>query len=337
MLLPEAEAVMAELRKGPGGPMKHDLRAVVDAIGYVTRYGIEWRALPVDFPPWTAVYAFFERWSERGLPARLADRLRGRIRVAAGRKETPTAAIIDAQSVKASETIGAADSGFDGGKKIKGQKRHVAVDTLGLLLTVLVTAASVQDRDGAHPLLALLRGKFSTITLVWADGGYAGRLVTWAAKALKITVAVVRRTDDMKGFVVLPRRWVVERSLAWLMRHRRLVRCYERRPAHHEAMIWWAAVHQMTRRLTRELAGQPPNRRWGGPPPLPCLTSPDRRGKVLELLAAQPWRAWKGTELAAILAIDNVNSFRVQLSQWSHQGHINKIGPALYGPVPTAA
>jgi transposase len=152
VLRPEAEAVMAELRNGAGGGvMKHDLRAMLDGIGYLTRYGIEWRALPVDFPPWPAVYAFFDRWSQRGLPQRLVDRLRGRIRVACGRKETPTAAVIDSQSVKAAETVGATVSGYDGGKKLKGQKRHIAVDTLGLLLTVLVTAASVQDRDGAQP------------------------------------------------------------------------------------------------------------------------------------------------------------------------------------------
>ena len=333
VLRPEAEAVMAGLRRGPGGGvMRHDLRAVLDAIGYVTRYGIEWRAMPVDFPPWPAVYAFFERWSARGLPQRLVDRLRGRIRVAAGRTETPTAAVIDSQSVKAAETVGAAVCGYDGGKKIKGQKRHIAVDTLGLLICVIITAASVQDRDGAAPLLARLAEKFSTITLVWADGGYAGRLVTWAKNVLACTVQIVKRSDDVKGFVVLPRRWVVERSFAHLTRHRRLARCYERKPEHHEAMVLWATVHQMTRRLTRDLADEPPHGRWSDPPPLPALTSPGRRGKVLQLLAAQPWRAWKGTELAAILGIDNLNSFRVQLSQWSHQGHIRKIGPALYAP-----
>jgi transposase len=333
VLQPEAEAVMAELRKGPGGaPMRHDLRAVLDAIGYVTRYGIEWRAMPVDFPPWPAVYGFFERWSARGMPQRLVDRLRGRIRITAGRREAPSAAVIDSQSIKAAETVGAAACGYDGGKKIKGQKRHIAVDTLGLLICVIVTAASVQDRDGAAGLLARLREKFSTISLVWADGGYAGRLVIWAKNVLACTIEIVKRSDDMKGFVVLPRRWVVERSFAHLMRHRRLVRCYERKPAHHEAMVWWATAHQMTRRLARDLAGLPAHGRWSDPAPLPELTSPDRRGKVLELLAAQPWRAWKGAELATILGIDNVNSFRVQLSQWSHQGHINKIGPALYGP-----
>lgn len=334
LLQSEARAVMAELTAATGRPMVHDLRAVLDAITYVSRYGIEWRALPVDFPPQEAVYAFFVRWSRRGLPEQLAARLRGHLRVLAGRSPLPTAGCADSQTVRAAETVGAADSGYDAGKKTKGQKRHIVVDALGLVLCVLVTAASVQDRDGAHPLLARLREKFSTLALVWADGGYAGRLVTWARQVLGLSVSVVKRSDDVSGFVVLPRRWVVERTFAWLSRYRRLVRVYERRPEHHEALIWWASVHQMTRRLARELAGRPPPGRWGDPPPLPALASTDRRGKVLELLAARPWRAWKGAELAALLGIGNVNSFRVQLSQWSHQGYINKIGPALYGPVP---
>ncbi|MEE1830049.1 IS5 family transposase [Streptomyces sp. SP17KL33] len=211
VLEPHAQAVMAELRRGPGGrPMAHRLRAVVDAVRYLVRYGIEWRALPADFPPWQAVYAFFERWAQRGLPQRIVDRLRDQLRVGAGRAALPTAAVIDSQTVRGADTVGAATSGYDGGKKIKGRKRHIAVDTNGWLLTVLVTAASVQDRDAGHRLLALLREKFSTITLVWADGGYAGRLVTWATAVLSLAVTVVKRTDDVRGFVVLPRRWVVE-------------------------------------------------------------------------------------------------------------------------------
>ncbi|MFI6737276.1 transposase [Nonomuraea sp. NPDC050451] len=150
------------------------------------------------------MYAFFLRWSRRGLPERLAGRLRGRLRVLAGRGELPTAGCVDSQTVKAAETVWATACGFDGGKKIKGQKRHIAVDTLGLLLCVIVTAASVQDRDGAHPLLALLREKFSTVALVWADGGYAGRLLTWAREVLHLTVTIVKRSDDLRGFVVLP-------------------------------------------------------------------------------------------------------------------------------------
>jgi transposase len=206
LLRPEAEAMMAQLRRSPAGrPMEHDLRAVLDAIGYVTRYGIEWRALPVDFPPWQAVYAFFERWNARGLPQGLVDRLRGRLRVALGRGDLPTAGSIDSQSVKGADTVGAplADSMA---RKINGRKRHIAVDTLGLVLTVMVTAASVQDRDAAFRLLATLRERFSTISLVWADGGYAGRLVSWAHTVLTLTLTIVKRSDEATGFTVLPRR-----------------------------------------------------------------------------------------------------------------------------------
>jgi transposase len=259
ILRPEAEAVMAELRRGPGGrPMVHELRAMVDAVRYVTKYGVEWRALPADFPPWEAVYAFFARWSARGLPVRLVDRLRGRLRVAAGRGELPTAGSIDSQSVKAADTVGAASRGFDGGKKINGRKRHLVVDCLGLVVAVLVTAASVQDRDGACALLARLRARFSTITMVWADGGYAGRLVLWARAVLHLSLTIVKRTDDVEGFVVLPRRWVVERTFGWLMRHRRLVRDYERLPEHHEAMVLWATIMIMTRQLVRHTTTAPP-------------------------------------------------------------------------------
>ena len=147
VLQPEARAAMADLVRCSGRPMVHDLRAMVDAVGYVTRYGIEWRALPADFPPHPAVYAFFERWSARGLPQRLVDVLRARIRIAHGRSPLPTAGSIDSQSVKAADTVGNASRGYDGGKKINGRKRHIAVDTLGLLLVVFVTPASVQDRD----------------------------------------------------------------------------------------------------------------------------------------------------------------------------------------------
>jgi transposase len=266
LLRPEAEAVMAELRRSPAGrPMAHDLRAVLDAIGYVTRYGIEWRALPVDFPSWEAVYAFFVRWNERGLPQGLVDRLRGRLRIAWGRAELPTAGSIDSQSVKAADTVGAQSRGYDAGKRINGRKRHVVVDSLGLLLAVIVTAASVQDRDGACRLLAVLRERFSTIALVWADGGYAGRLVSWACQVLALTVTIVKRSDDTTGFVVLPRRWVVERTFGWLLRYRRLIRDYERRPEHHEAMVLWATVTIMTRKLARTTSGTPPHPRWGRP------------------------------------------------------------------------
>jgi transposase len=158
LLRPEVQVVMAQLRRGPGGrPMEHDLRAVLDAIRYVNRYGIEWRALPVDFPPWEAVYAFFERWNARGLPQGLVDRLRGRLRVAHGRADLPTAGSIDSPSVKAADTVGATSRGFDSGKRINGRKRHLAVDTLGLVLTVVVTPPQsriVMGRVGCWPCCA---------------------------------------------------------------------------------------------------------------------------------------------------------------------------------------
>ena len=141
--------------------------------------------------------------------------------------------------------------GYDAGKKIDGRKRHIAVDTIGLLLTVLITAASVQDRDAARPLLWNLKKAFPKIRLTWADGGYAGKLVTWSKTALKLTLQIVKRPDDLHTFKVLPRRWVVEPTLAWITRHRRTVRDYERLPAHHETYIYSAMIIIMTRRLAR--------------------------------------------------------------------------------------
>jgi putative transposase len=148
--------------------------------------------------------------------------------------------------------IAASRRGYDAGKKINGTKRHIAVDTLGLLLTVLVTAASVQDRDAARPLLFNLRRAFPTVKLTWADGGYAGKLLPWAKTWLRLTVEIVKRPDDLHTFKVLPRRWVVERTLSWITRHRRTVRDYERLAAHHETYIYWAMIIVMTRRLARQ-------------------------------------------------------------------------------------
>jgi putative transposase len=182
--------------------------------------------------------------------------LREQVRLLAGRKPAPTAAIIDSQSVRAAEEVARTGRGYDAGKKVNGRKRHIAVDTIGLLLTVLITAASVQDRDAAKPLLWNLRKAFPQVKLAWADGGYAGKLVTWARTKLKpkLTLQIVKRPDDLHTFQVLPRRWVVERTLAWITRHRRTVRDYERLPAHHETYVYWSMVIVMTRRLARNAA-----------------------------------------------------------------------------------
>ena len=242
---------------GRGGrPARYCMRDIVDAIRYLTHNGPVWRALPAGFPPAGTVYWRAGKWQAGGCTERMHDDLRDRVRAAAGRKAAPTAAIIDSQSVKGSEMIARARRGYDAGKKINGTKRHLAVDALGLLLSVLVTAASIQDRDAAKPLLWNLRRAFPQITLAWADGGYAGKLVTWARTRLKpkLTLEIVRRPDDLHTFQVLPRRWVVERTLSWITRHRRTVRDYERLPAHHETYVYWAMIIVMTRRLARQPA-----------------------------------------------------------------------------------
>jgi transposase len=238
---------------GKGGrPSRHCMRDVVDGIRYLTHNGPVWRALPADFPPAWTVYYWAAKWQADGSAQTMHDQLRDRVRLLAGRKAAPTAAIIDSQSVKAAEEVARDGRGYDAGKKINGRKRHIAVDTIGLLLTVLVTAASVQDRDAAKPLLWNLKKAFPKVRLAWADGGYAGKLVTWSRTALKLTLEIVKRPDDLHTFKVLPRRWVVERTLAWITRHRRTVRDYERLPAHHETYIYWAMIIVMTRRLARK-------------------------------------------------------------------------------------
>ncbi|MGC4986994.1 IS5 family transposase [Streptomyces sp. DT193] len=225
---------------------------MLDAVRYVVDNGVKWASLPADFPPYRRVHAFARRWQATGLLAEFHDRLRDRVRDQEGRAVDPTAAIVDSQSVRAAANIPRSTSGWDGGKKVAGRKRHVVVDCLGLVLGVTMTAASVQDRDAAIGLLERLRTEYLSLRLVWADGGYAGRLVAWAAENLGLVLEIVRRCDDTTGFVVLPRRWVVERTLSWLMRSRRLVRDYETLPVMHEAMVLWS----MTMLISGRLAGR---------------------------------------------------------------------------------
>ncbi|MFD7653957.1 IS5 family transposase [Actinosynnema sp. NPDC059797] len=237
---------------GRGGRWeKHCRRVIVDAILYVVDNGIKWRALPADFPPWPTVYKRFALWEKVGATQRLLDGLRDRVRLAAGRMAAPSAAVMDSQSVRAAETVGRATRGWDGGKKVTGRKRHIVVNTMGLLLAVLVTPASTQDRIAARSLLRRLRDTAGgRVRLVWADGGYTGTLLHWARKTLRLVVEIVQR-PDLPYFAVLPRRWVVEGSLAWITGHRRCVRDYERLPHHHEAMVRWSMIRIASRRLTR--------------------------------------------------------------------------------------
>lgn len=250
----EAFPVPAWMNGRGGQPEGYCHRQILDAVRYLVAGGITWRSMPADFPPWGRVCAFARRWRLKGLLAELHDRLRALVREDAGRDPEPTAAVIDAQSLRAAPTVPRSTSGWDGGKRVGGRKRHVVVDSLGLLLAVMVTAASVQDRDAAQPLLERLLDRHRKLTLVWADGGYAGRLVTWAADKLRVTLQIVKRSDSTSGFVVLLRRWVVERSLSWLMRSRRLVRDYEALPEVHEAMVLWSMTMLMSRRLSRQRA-----------------------------------------------------------------------------------
>jgi len=241
-LLPEA---------GAGGrPEKPPRRDVVDAILYVVRAGCAWRALPADFPPWQTVYWYFNRWEQQKVTEKILPVVRRQLRADEGRDPEPSAGIIDSQSVKGADTVGQDSRGFDAGKKINGRKRFIVTDTLGLLLTTVVCSASVQDRDGAKSILLDLYLR-TRVRFVYADAGFAGRLLEWANTILRTSVEVVRKPPEQRGFAVLPRRWVVERTLAWLTAHRRLARDYERHPAVSEAMIRWAAINTITRRIAR--------------------------------------------------------------------------------------
>ena len=237
-------------RKG-GRPRVHGDRQVLDAVFYVLRSGCQWRMIPHDLVPWWVAYRWYRTWAGDGTWDRIHDGLRALVRMAAGRNPDPSAAVLDAQSVKSSE--GGEARGFDAGKKTTGRKRHLVVDTLGLLLVVMVTAASVQDRPGGRAALARLAARFPSVALVWADGGYANSidssLLSWALEKLRLVVEIVRRCDDVKGFRVLPRRWVVERTFGWLVRNRRLARDYERLTASSEAMIKIAMIRLMAARL----------------------------------------------------------------------------------------
>jgi putative transposase len=229
----------------------HSLRDVLDAIFYIVRSGCAWRLLPHDFPPWSTVYYHFRRFRLSGLWSLILKVVRADERKRVGKDPQPTAAIIDSQSVK---TVGesAHPSGYDAHKNVKGRKRHLLVDTLGLPLSIHVTPADVQDRVGAHLLLAGLGPLVPRLKKIWADGAYSGKeLAKWCEEQGGWELEVVERDKEAKGFEVLPKRWIVERTFGWLRRDRRLTKDYERKVQTSETLIEVAMIRLILGRLAR--------------------------------------------------------------------------------------
>jgi transposase len=237
-------------RRRLGRPRRTDLRAVVDAILYLASSGVQWRALPKDFPPVSTVRGYFYCWARDGTWLRINHALVMASRERDGRQASPTAGVIDSQSVKTTESGG--PRGFDAGKKIKGRKRHIVTDTQGHLVGLQVHPADIQDRDGAVAVLASIRRLYPWLRHIFADGGYAGdKLKVALAELGRWTVEIVRRCDTAKGFEVLPRRWVVERTFAWLNRCRRLAKDFEASIESAVAWVFIAHIRLLTRRLAR--------------------------------------------------------------------------------------
>ncbi|HEX2183971.1 MAG TPA: IS5 family transposase [Chloroflexota bacterium] len=249
--------------KTGGRPPKHTRREIVNALAYWLRAGCAWRLLPHDLPPWQTVYHYWRTWRLEGRWEQILTALRERERTRLGRQPTPSAAILDSQSVKTTERGG--PHGYDGAKKVNGRKRHLLVDTLGIVLKARVTAADVGDRDGAAVLLDGIRGAFPRLAFGWVDQGYRGPFLEWVREVTGVELRVVVRRDGgmrhswapvgapprvVPRFAVVPRRWVIERTFAWLGRFRRLAKDYEYLPESSESAIYLAMSRHLLRRLT---------------------------------------------------------------------------------------
>ena len=234
---------------GPGRKRTIDIREVINTLCYMTKTGCQWRMLPHDLPPWQHVAYYYYKWLADGTLERINDCLRAEIRIELKRHAEPSVAIIDSQSVK---TVSHGEErGFDTAKQVKGRKRHLMVDTLGLLILVMVTAASAQDSDVGQEMLIDVKAKTSRLQKVYADQGYKQWLVDWIAKWQQFVLEIVTKPPEQRGFQVHPKRWIVERGFAWLGNYRRLSKDYERVVASSEGMIRLASMHLMARKLVR--------------------------------------------------------------------------------------
>lgn len=222
---------------------RHELKEIFDAVFYVLKSGCQWRMLPHDFPAWQTVYYYFRKWRREGVLKKIHDCLRGRVRQRMGRKESPSVGCIDSQSVKG--TYRGLDRGKDGGKLVKGRKRHIVTDTQGLLLAVTVHPANKHDSKAAPEVLRKLKPEFKRLKTIYADGGYRGDLKDIVKKELKCKLKITMRSDKSKGFKPLPKRWVVERTFAWFESYRRLSREYEFNPETSENMLYLAMISLM--------------------------------------------------------------------------------------------
>lgn len=237
------------------GKRKWELHLLFNAIFYVVKTGVQWRMLPANFPPWQTVYWYFKKWEKDGSWELIHHELYLKAREKQKRKESPSAAIIDSQTVN-TDFVGGI-RGFDAGKKKVGRKRHIMVDTLGLLMIIVVHRANIQDRDGARFVFNRLFKDlfaFNRIKIFFADGGYAGALVIWVEerfKALGAKLSIVKRSDKVQGFKILPKRWIVERTFAWLGFQRRLSKDYERKPTTSETFIKIAMIRLMLNRIQK--------------------------------------------------------------------------------------
>ena len=241
-------APMLPAAKPGGRPRTTDLRDVVDAIQYIAVSGCQWRMLPKDFPPVSTVRGYFYAWRDQGLWDAINHLLVMATRDLEGREASPTAGVIDSQSVKTTEAGGVC--GYDAGKKTKGRRRHMLTDTIGLMLVLVIQSAGIQDRDGAPEVLRFARFRFPWLRHVFADGGYAGQKLRDILKGCgDWTIEIIRRSDTAEGFEILPRRWVVERTFAWLGRSRRLARDWEKSTESSVAWVYISSIKLMARRL----------------------------------------------------------------------------------------